>query len=335
MTSANTTLLFCGDTFLATRDGRGPFAHMCDIFSDTTVCLNLETSLASGKQKAKNVCLSVGEDDLDDLPEAVRIISLVNNHIDDSGSPAALTQALKARSKIVVGPGNPAVASTEMGGMTVDFLSAYFRLPRCRTSYNGPVANSLMRMLADSRADRRILNMHWGYEHTSVPAPFQRDLARRLVDAGADIIIGHHPHAPQGMETFAGKPVYYSLGNFNFWQFDRETSENNRWGYVVRYEIESGRAEPIPYRINENYQPHPVSREEREELAARLRQLSEAATAIDETTWFRTEYAAWYAHESRVWRRRCLKRLSPALWAKWGAWLCMPMQWKYRLSGKP
>jgi len=101
------------------------------------------------------------------------------------------------------------------------------------------------------------------------------------VDAGADIIIGHHPHVPQGWERYQGKDIYYSLGNFNFWQFDTETTESNRRGYMVGYDLVSGEARPIPYRINENYQPYRVSCEEEADLLSKLNHLSEAARTVD------------------------------------------------------
>ena len=59
------SLLFCGDTFLRTRDGADPFALVSSCFTDSQVCINLETSLRSEEQKEKNVCLSVDENALD------------------------------------------------------------------------------------------------------------------------------------------------------------------------------------------------------------------------------------------------------------------------------
>lgn len=59
-----------------------------------------------------------------------------------------------------------------------------------------------------------ILSLHWGIEHTHEPQYYQKKMAREIIDAGADAIIGHHPHWPQGIEIYCGKPVVYSLGNF-------------------------------------------------------------------------------------------------------------------------
>jgi poly-gamma-glutamate synthesis protein (capsule biosynthesis protein) len=55
--------------------------------------------------------------------------------------------------------------------------------------------------------------IHWGIERQTVPTPYQVSLARAFIDAGADLVIGHHPHVLQGAEYYKGKPIFYSLGN--------------------------------------------------------------------------------------------------------------------------
>jgi poly-gamma-glutamate synthesis protein (capsule biosynthesis protein) len=61
-----------------------------------------------------------------------------------------------------------------------------------------------------------IVNVHWGWEHHMEPTLKQRQEAHRMVCAGADLIIGHHTHTLQTVETWQGTPIYYSLGNFIF-----------------------------------------------------------------------------------------------------------------------
>ena len=58
--------------------------------------------------------------------------------------------------------------------------------------------------------------MHWGVERSTQPEEYQRTLAKQYIDAGADAVIGAHPHVLQGIEYYQGKPVFYSLGNFIF-----------------------------------------------------------------------------------------------------------------------
>jgi len=57
---------------------------------------------------------------------------------------------------------------------------------------------------------------HWGYEYVRIPSPRERKIAHKCINAGADIIIGSHPHIYQGIEEYRGKKIIYSLGNFIF-----------------------------------------------------------------------------------------------------------------------
>jgi len=61
-----------------------------------------------------------------------------------------------------------------------------------------------------------VVVLHWGFEYKAVPEPSQRAEAAKLVESGADAIIGHHPHVIQSIEFIKKKPVIYSLGNFVF-----------------------------------------------------------------------------------------------------------------------
>ncbi|HET9615114.1 MAG TPA: CapA family protein [Candidatus Limnocylindrales bacterium] len=75
---------------------------------------------------------------------------------------------------------------------------------------------------ADIAAARRagaqvvIVYPHWGIEYTFGPSPLQQRLGRQMIDAGADMVIGNHPHWVQSVEIYKGKPIWYSLGNFTF-----------------------------------------------------------------------------------------------------------------------
>ncbi len=61
-----------------------------------------------------------------------------------------------------------------------------------------------------------VLCLHWGVEASFAPTARQKDLAHKFMDAGADLILGHHPHRLNGVEIYNGKPIFYSLGNFQF-----------------------------------------------------------------------------------------------------------------------
>lgn len=65
-------------------------------------------------------------------------------------------------------------------------------------------------------ADFVVVNLHWGNEKADTPDVWQVQLAHQIVDAGADAVIGHHPHVLQGIEKYKSGVIVYSMGNFVF-----------------------------------------------------------------------------------------------------------------------
>lgn len=96
------------------------------------------------------------------------------------------------------------------------------------------VINALNRM----NSDVKIISLHWGSEYIMFPSPKQISFARSLIDAGADIIIGHHPHVIQPVEEYNNGLICYSLGNFIF---DMHWSKKLREGMVVEIEIDESK----------------------------------------------------------------------------------------------
>jgi len=89
-----------------------------------------------------------------------------------------------------------------------------------------------------SQAEVVVVICHGGREHPPFPPPYIVQAYRRIAGAGADIVIGHHPHAPQGMEIHDGRPIVYSMGNFVFLQ--RADLFFRRSGYMVELELSAG-----------------------------------------------------------------------------------------------
>ena len=67
---------------------------------------------------------------------------------------------------------------------------------------------------ANEKADYVIVSFHWGEEYTGQASRDQRKLAHQVVDAGADLVLGHHPHVLQGLELYRNRLIAYSLGDF-------------------------------------------------------------------------------------------------------------------------
>lgn len=101
--------------------------------------------------------------------------------------------------------------------------------------------------------DYTIVEVHWGNEYETTESESQRTLARGMIDAGADLIIGHHPHVVQPIEVYNRKPIFYSLGNFIFDQIGEATNT----GIAISLErSEADTAVTVhPYTINPSRQP--------------------------------------------------------------------------------
>jgi poly-gamma-glutamate synthesis protein (capsule biosynthesis protein) len=103
--------------------------------------------------------------------------------------------------------------------------------------------------------DYIILSLHWGDEFVQIPAPWQIDFAHKLIDNGASIILGHHPHVMQGIEEYNGGIIAYSLGNFVFdmWHEDEKIG-----GVLKTYLGEDIEYKFIKTHINNQFQPMPT-----------------------------------------------------------------------------
>ncbi len=98
-----------------------------------------------------------------------------------------------------------------------------------------------------------IVIAHCGLEYIPYPPPYVVAAFRALVEAGADCVIGHHPHVPQGLEFHRGRPIAYSLGNFAFYQLT--DLHHRKTGYCVALQLDAGGVSSMaicPYRITES-----------------------------------------------------------------------------------
>lgn len=104
----------------------------------------------------------------------------------------------------------------------------------------------------DSQVDYLIVSVHWGNEYLPNPEKWRVNFAHQMVDAGADIIHGHHPHVWQEPEIYQNKPIFYSFGNFIFdqsWSYETSHSQIARLT-LTKNEINSIDYFPIEIRYN-------------------------------------------------------------------------------------
>ena len=165
-------------------------------------------------------------------------LSLANNHILDYGADG-LSQtiaALDTNSIIYSGAGMNLASARKAGliylhGVKVAFLSYSLTHPDeffAGTEAAGTAPGYARHFIADIKqakknADCVIVSFHWGGEGLEKPKPYQISTAHKAVDAGADIIIGHHPHVLQGVERYNNGVIFYSLGNFAFGSYSRSS----------------------------------------------------------------------------------------------------------------
>lgn len=161
----------------------------------------------------------------------VTVASLANNHASDYGSTALVDsiESLKAAGVVPIGAGidadaayrhrlvevSDAVSVALVGAsMIVPWgFEATAGRPGIASTWNTARVLDSVRAAA-GEADVVVAVIHWGIERDPCPSADQRSLARALIGAGADIVIGHHPHVLQPVELTAGALVAYSLGNF-------------------------------------------------------------------------------------------------------------------------
>lgn len=158
-------------------------------------------------------------------------VSLANNHIGDArrAGIVATRENLDDHGIRYSGAGRNRVEAHEASlidaeGVTVgilgyDTIASYYHAGATTPGSAKMTKAFLKKDIATARkagADVVIVFPHWGVEYRARPTDAQRTLAHAAIDAGADLVIGNHPHWVQGMEVYKGKPIWYALGNFVF-----------------------------------------------------------------------------------------------------------------------
>jgi poly-gamma-glutamate synthesis protein (capsule biosynthesis protein) len=128
---------------------------------------------------------------------------------------------------------------------------------------------------ARQQADYVIVSFHWGTEGKSEIQPYQRTIAHKAIDAGADVIIGHHPHVLRGIERYKTGIVFYSLGNFAFASKGR--SADTAAMVRLRFSERKREVEILPLDVlhrRVGFQPQTVSGKQASGIIERLNMLS-------------------------------------------------------------
>ena len=210
----------------------------------------------------------------------VGLVSLANNHMMDFGPDGLFEtmEVLRTAGLAFVGAGRNreealAPVFLDLEGRRVAFLGRS-SVPVSSACYAGDEtpgtawldeAETVAALRScRSRAEMVVLIVHWGIEEYRYPSPEQRAQALRLQAAGADLILGHHPHVLQGIEENSRGVIAYSLGNFLFDEFDwrfempgrpaqslfSALSEENRRGLILITRWAAGRRPTVDFRYS-------------------------------------------------------------------------------------
>ncbi|CVK34385.1 Capsule biosynthesis protein capA (fragment) [Methanoculleus bourgensis] len=159
------------------------------------------------------------------------------------------------------------------------------------------------------------------------PSPRQIGLAHRLIDAGATLILGHHPHTMQAVERYRGGLIAYSLGMF---QFDPHWPHNlSPVGFILSVDLQKGGVigefEVIPIIVDDDFVPRPGEGTEGENIRAFITGISRpvAEGGITWARWFEEIAPAYMKMNLESYRYR-ICRDGPLPLLEMGVWLCTP-----------
>lgn len=276
-------LTFVGDLLLddgpgrVIAAGRDPLAPFAPVLADADYTLgNLECPIATSGQALGNKIYTFRAHPrvLEVLKGRFNALAVSNNHAGDYGKAAFVETMDRVRAagiRVFGGGANLAEAHAplwiDQKGLRVAILGYNEFKPRsfeAGAHQPGVAWSEDSQVVADIRAARQagadlvIPFMHWGWEREPAPSQRQRQLARLMIDAGADLVVGGHPHVTQGAEYYKGKLIVYSLGNFLFDGFELPAAKS---GWLLSVTLDKGGLqhwETREARMNDEGIPHPV-----------------------------------------------------------------------------
>lgn len=237
-------------TIQAKKDPLYPFHNIVDLLKSTDFNFaNLESPFSkSDAFTAKNTLVfNAPKTNVVGLKKYnFAVLNLANNHAFDQGKDGVDTTAkvLDDNDLLHMGTGETldqawAPAIIEKNGIKIGFIGASYS----SVNDGGKTLNNYVARIEDvdrlktttsklkSLVDFIVVTMHAGTEYMPKANQSQIDFAHAAIDAGADIVIGAHPHWVQNKEIYNGKPIYYSLGNFIF---DQDWSEETKKGLALK-----------------------------------------------------------------------------------------------------
>ncbi|MFZ2681675.1 MAG: CapA family protein [Patescibacteria group bacterium] len=235
------TMTFVGDIMLARAVERSivangtdwPFAELGNLFADSDLVIgNLEGTVRPTRnlEVVNQMVFDTTPDNITMLAETgFTHLSLANNHTDDYGPQVTLETRQSVAENDMTPFGDPLsggsfIARENLNGLSVSLIGFH--------AFGEDTENILAAITSEAEQGRFVIVYpHWGVEYATTAPGVETTAAKHFVQAGADLIIGAHPHVIQNIEIIDGVPVIYSLGNF---LFDQDFSAETRQGLTVK-----------------------------------------------------------------------------------------------------
>lgn len=280
------TLLFVGDIMLSrgiehitkkNNNWRYPFLKISDFIKNADLAFgNLEGPISKNGTKVGSIYSFQADPRSIEglLYSGFDVLSIANNHIWDYGKEAFVDtlKILKDNGISYIGGGlsheeahQPIIKETK--GTKIAYLGYTNLLPSSLGVRNAKPAVAfpdkdqiiLDVQKAKTLADVIIVSFHWGDEYETRHNSFQENLAHIAIDAGANLVVGHHPHVVQEVEKYNGGYIAYSLGNF---VFDQNFSEDTKSGLLLTVVIKNKKIDELKKHkigFTSSYQPFLIS----------------------------------------------------------------------------
>ena len=273
----NVTVVVTGDVMFARNmagvlsDGQSPFRGVSNVTSKADLLLiNFENAATTSTTPHKGdvplkcdpsfVPLAKGNNNT--------VAALANNHACDYGVDGMkdTMKALDDANITHLGAGNNesqahAGVTKEINGRNITILNymdsnnfaeyGYDQLPYANGSsagYSAYDSADAQKQISDAKKSGNIVIvfMHFGNEYSMSPNEAQKNISHELIDYGADVVVGAHPHVVQGIEKYKGKPIFYSLGDFVFDLARPETLD----AYMVQIDFVNDTGECTVYPVH-------------------------------------------------------------------------------------
>lgn len=274
------------DAFAAVNGTSYFFANVKDILeNDDATFANFEGTLTTEDTRESKQYAFKGDPSYTEVltSGSVDVVTLANNHSSDYGAQSnADTKQYLAGAGIDYCTGDEIVVK-DVNGIRTAFIGIYV------LDEGLAKETQVKETIAAAKAQGAqlvIMAFHWGTEKATEPDATQITLAHAAVDAGADLVVGHHPHVLQGIEKYNGKYIAYSLGNFcfggNSTPSDMDTIIFRQTFHVTKDGVEpDADVEIIPCSVSSvagynNYQPTPAQGSEAERIMEKLNECSSA-----------------------------------------------------------